>query len=212
MNGLWIAAFGALWLVVIALCVVVMGLLRQLGMIQLRFGIDPGVLITKEGLERGTEAPDFEAIDQLTLKRVSLRQHRGKRVMLVFLSTGCLACRRLVPHLNAMARDRQGEVHFLAVCHGHETGCREFARTYKLDVSMLTDPTDVIAASYGIDVTPFAFLIDERGFVLLRGIANSWPQLESLLREEGTIQTHAGEIVDDGELEFAGSGAGRDGL
>jgi len=212
MNGLWIVAFGALWLIVISLSIVVMGLLRQLGMLQLRVGIDPGVLITKQGIERGTEAPDFEAIDLAALKRVSLSQYRGKRVVLVFLSTGCLACRQLVPHLNAMARDRQGEVTFLTVCHGHDAGCHEFARTYKLEVSMLADPTDAIAASYGIDVTPFAFLIDERGIVLLRGVVNSWPQLESLLKQEGTIQTNDGATINSNELALVGSVLKKEGL
>lgn len=63
MTEFWTASYVLLWLIVAGLCFIVMGLLRQFGLIQLRLGPEPGVLITKEGLERGTPAPDFALVD-----------------------------------------------------------------------------------------------------------------------------------------------------
>lgn len=189
MSGIWTISYIAMWVIIAGLTFTVVGLLRQLGLIQLRLGVDPGALITTEGIARGVPAPDFEAADVGTGKRVRLAEFRGQRVMLVFLTTGCLACRELVPHLNEVAREYRDSIQFLTVCYGDVPACSYFARTHHLEITMLSDPTNVVATSYGITATPFAFLIGEQGLVLLRGVANSWPQLEALLKEEGTLQT-----------------------
>ena len=76
----------------------------------------------------------------------------------------------------------------LAVCYGDESVCGNFARQFHLQPTLVADPTNAIAAHYQVRVTPFAFLIDEYGLVLIRGIVNSWTQLDALLEEEGTFQ------------------------
>lgn len=52
---------------------------------------------------------------------------------------------------------------------------------------MLVDPTYTVAESYDVRLNPFAFLIDENGIIRLRGLVNSWPQLDALMEEEGTV-------------------------
>ena len=51
-------------------------------------------------------------------------------------------------------------------------------------------------------LTPFAYLLDHERNVVIRGIANDWRQLESLLEQEGTLQ--AGPWVD---VDSDGNGA-----
>jgi methylamine dehydrogenase accessory protein MauD len=188
MSTLWIASYIALWIIVAVLAIIVMGLLRQLGLIQLRLGIDPGVLITPEGLERGTAVPDFEARDVHAGDLIRLRDFRGQRVVLVFLTPTCVACRELAPHLNEVMHAYRGTIELLTVLYGAEASCMEFARQFKLQTRLLADPTNSIAASYDVRATPFAFLINEDGIVLIRGVVNSWPQLEALIEQEGTLQ------------------------
>jgi len=188
-STIWVASYVMLWIIVALLAVVVMGTLRQLGIIQLRFGSDPGALITPEGLDRGTEAPRFEGVDVRTQQRIHLDALRGRPSVLVFLSPGCSTCGELVPHLNDLARDRQGEINVLAVCAADETTSREFAQQVKLRTPMLADPTNAIGASYGVQHTPFAFLLDPSATILIRGVINTWPQLDALLQEEGTLQS-----------------------
>ena len=186
MSNLWIASYVGLWIIVAALVFVMMGLLRQLGLIQVRLGVDPGVLITEEGLKRGTEAPDFEAVDVQIQQPVKLSELRGRSVVLVFLTPNCLACRQLAPHLNEVARAYRDKAEVLAVCYGAGSTCEELARRLRLRTPVLADPDNKIAANYGVNATPFAFLVDSHGTILIRGIVNSWPQLESLLNQEGT--------------------------
>ena len=140
MTEMWIASYILLWLIVAGLAVFVVGLLRQLGMIQMRLGLDSGVLITPEGLDHGIEAPDFGLIDPVTNAPLRLRDLRGRRVVIVFLAPGCSACRVLAPHLNEIARDERGAVEVVAICNGGGVACAEFARLAQVRVRFVSDP------------------------------------------------------------------------
>lgn len=187
MSELWITALVTLWVIVAAQTMLLIGVLRQLGAVQLRLGNDPGALITKEGLERDTEAPDFEGENVLDGRRIRLTAFRGRRVLLFFVSTTCVSCKELIPHINAMAKEWP-EIVTLAVCYGTGPATSQFAHLYHLTVPTIADETNEIAARYDVQFTPFAYLLDEDGRVRIRGVANNWPQLEGLIQEEGTLR------------------------
>ena len=94
---------------------ILVGLLRQLGLIQARLGPEAGALITPEGLGRGTEAPDFEGVELFTKEHIRLQDFRGRRVLLVFLSPTCVPCRDLAPHLNQVFSQHRKQIELLAL-------------------------------------------------------------------------------------------------
>lgn len=55
----------------------------------------------------------------------------------------------------------------------------------------MVDEDGQIEAMYDVSVTPFVYLINYEGRVLIRGITNSWVQVESLLDQEGVIEPMA---------------------
>jgi hypothetical protein len=62
------------------------------------------------------------------------------------------------------------------------------------------DTNGQIERDYLVTLTPFAYVLDYEGNVVIRGIANDWRQLESLLEQEGTLQSGRWVEVDgDGE-------------
>ena len=109
--------------------------------------------------------------------------------MLVFASPGCLSCRELIPGLNEVRKTRKGEFDFLVVCRGDVESCQGFGRINRLEAPMVVDTNGQIEKDYNVTLTPFAYLLDHEGNVVIRGIANDWRQLESLLEQEGTLQT-----------------------
>jgi methylamine dehydrogenase accessory protein MauD len=197
MTGVWLASYIVLWVVVLLLAFLLAGALRQLGLLQLRLGDDPGALITDSGLERGAQAPDFTALDSETGDLVSFSDLPAVPRMLVFASPGCLSCRELMPGLNEVRKTR-GEYDFLVVCRGDLDSCQAFGRMNRLEAPMVVDTTGQIEKDYLVTLTPFAYLIDHEGRVVIRGIANDWRQLESLLEQEGTLQA-GGFVPMDGE-------------
>ena len=84
MSGVWLASYLVLWLVVLVLAFLLAGSLRQLGLMQLRLGDDPGALITDSGLERGAQAPEFIAADSETGEAVALSSLPAVPRLLVF--------------------------------------------------------------------------------------------------------------------------------
>ena len=198
MSGVWLASYVVLWVVVLLLAFLLAGALRQLGLLQLRLGDDPGALITETGLERGAEAPDFTALGAESGELVSLSDLPAVPRMLVFASPGCLSCRELIPGLNEVRKTR-GDFDFLVVCRGDLESCQAFGRMNGLEAPMVVDTTGQIEKDYLVTLTPFAYLIDHEGRVVIRGIANDWRQLESLLEQEGTLQAGMGFVPVDGE-------------
>jgi len=198
MSGVWLASYVVLWVVVLLLAFLLAGALRQLGLLQLRLGDDPGALITETGLERGAEAPDFTALGAESGELVSLSDLPAVPRMLVFASPGCLSCRELIPGLNEVRKTR-GDFDFLVVCRGDLESCQAFGRMNGLEAPMVVDTTGQIEKDYLVTLTPFAYLIDHEGHVVIRGIANDWRQLESLLEQEGTLQAGMGFVPVDGE-------------
>ena len=201
MSGVWLASYVVLWLIVLALAFLLAGALRQLGLLQLRLGDDPGALITDTGLERGTPAPDFTALESETGELVTLSELSPVARMLVFASPGCLSCRELIPGLNEVRKTRR-DVDFLVICRGDVESCQAFGRMNRLEAPMVVDTNGQIEKDYLVTLTPFAYLLDHARNVVIRGIANDWRQLESLIEQEGTLQ--AGPWVEmDGDGEPA---------
>src|SRR5438477_338320 len=93
MSGVWLASYVVLWVVVLLLAFLLAGALRQLGLLQLRLGDDPGALITDTGLQRGAEAPDFTALGAespttgASSSRCSSRKERSRPAWGSFLWT-----------------------------------------------------------------------------------------------------------------------------
>jgi methylamine dehydrogenase accessory protein MauD len=202
MSGVWLASYIVLWLLVLMLAFLLAGALRQLGLLQLRLGDDPGALITDTGLERGADAPDFTALAADTGELVSLSDLPAVPRMLVFASPGCLSCRELIPGLNEVRKTRK-DFDFLVVCRGDLESCRGFGRMNRLEAPMVVDTNGQIEKDYAVTLTPFAYLIDHEGKVVIRGIANDWRQLESLLEQEGTLQAGMSFTqVDDDSAEL----------
>ncbi len=188
MNELWSAALIALWVVVILMGLLLAGALRQIGLFQLRLGDDLGALITEIGLDRGTQGPDFEAIDATTGDRVRLSDLSERPRLIVFVTPTCLACQQLAPHLNEVLDTRKDEFDFIVVCTGDESACRAFAHAARLAPRLLIDESTKASEAYGIKLTPFAYVLDSKGRVLIRGIANNWLGFEALMEQEGVLQ------------------------
>jgi hypothetical protein len=85
-------------------------------------------------------------------------------------------------------RATRNDFDFLVVCRGDLESCQGFGRMNRLEVPMVVDTNGQIEKDYAVSLTPFAYVIDHEGKVVIRGLANDWRQLESLLEQEGTLQ------------------------
>ncbi len=183
MSGTWLASYVALWVLVVLLTVVVLGLVRQLGLIHLRLGPESDLLATTEGLELGSMAPDFRAADVVHGKELTLSDLKGRPNVLVFIAPTCGPCRELMPHVVNFQRSRDGKANVVLFNQSDPQISLELARAYKLPMPVLPDPEGVISKSYQVRATPFGYGLDKNGVVRRRGVVNNLEGLEALLKD-----------------------------
>ena len=178
MDTPWLISYIVLWLIVLTLGVLVILLYRQLGIMYL--GSAEGV--SRDGIEKGTTAPDFSLTDQYgTPQRLS--DYRGRPVVLLFGSPHCSPCRTLMPQLHdwAAAHPEAGVVWLNAASEEESLKfVSELSAT--LPVAPYT-PESKLMDRYKVRVTPFMFLLDERGVVRAKGLANSKAGLDLYYKE-----------------------------
>lgn len=198
MPNVWITSLVVLWVLVLVLAFLLAGALRQLGLMRLRMGDDPGALITDQGLPRGSLVPPLELIDAASGRHLTLLPNGTKTRVLVLLSTGCLACRQLAPHLNEIASTHD-ELEVVPIVSGDLETSGQFIRATRLKITTLVDEAVSAPGMFGVSLSPFTFVVDSQGRVLARGVANDWRGLESLIAEEGTLQAGRPFINDPDE-------------
>ncbi|HKP52774.1 MAG TPA: TlpA disulfide reductase family protein [Chloroflexia bacterium] len=201
MDTPWLISYIVLWLIVLALCLLVLLLYRQLGIMYL--GSAEGV--SRDGLDRGTTAPDFALTDQYGNSQ-RLSDYRGRPVVLLFGSPHCTPCRTLMPQLHewATAHPDVGVVWLNAASEEESLKfVSELGAT--LPVAPYT-PESKLMDRYKVRVTPFMFLLDERGVVRAKGLANTKSGLDLYYKElrgggAGSGQSHDHEHEHEHEHE-----------
>ena len=167
-DAVWqaLVIFTVIGLIVEAL--VLVGILRQLGVIVLQLG--PPRHGEVEGPEAGTQV----TIDSL---------RPGVPAVVLFLSPGCDICKPIAVALPAMRRSYAGLQLLPVVVGDDDPATHAYAAT--LGGHARTD-LDTLYREWEVPGTPFAVGVGEDGRVKTSGIVNSLPQLETLA--EVTLQ------------------------
>lgn len=180
MSVPWIAAFVALWVVVILLGFLVLGTLRRLAPLIERTEAslsEAAQIVPATGLPRGAMVPAFAA-EELGGARFTHSELRGSRKVLLFLGSSCQACERFVHDL------RQGSVPDLGarlVVVADDAGeARRFPAAN--GVTVLVQEDHSLTRLFESDRVPHAFIVED-GRVLANGWPNDWEGLRNLLIE-----------------------------
>jgi peroxiredoxin len=214
------------WLFLGVMCWLVFELVRQNGRVLLRFDLleqklnpcRPTGSPPPPSLAVGARAPEFTLPD-LSGRRQSLAQFRGKRVLLLFFNPDCDFCTRMAPALAKLAPDGGGGRPVPLVV---TTGCRKknrrLVKEFGLRCRVLLQEGMAVAGKYQVTGTPVGYLIDERGAIASEQAVGA----DALLRlaeapadgeHEGSVEVN-GKSRLKGKLNkgFAHSHVNRDGL
>jgi peroxiredoxin len=131
-------------------------------------GLSPPPLPDARG-PRLAEAPPFSlpAPDDEVRR---LADHAGQVVVLNFWATWCAPCREELPTLEALHRELGGEgleVVGVSVDRGDRESVQRFAERHALSFSILHDPDQELARSYGVVGYPTTVVIDRAGKIVL---------------------------------------------
>ncbi len=114
-------------------------------------------------------APDF-ALPSPEGKKFTLKDYRGKLVMVNFWATWCEFCRDEMPAMERLYREFKGQgFEVLAVNVKDKRGdALAFVKKLKLTYPIMIDPEGEVGLLYGAFGMPTTYLIDEKGIVLAR--------------------------------------------
>ena len=174
-SGWWAASYVALWLLVAALCVVVVALARQIGTLHLRLGPRGALEIDDEGPALNEGRPPIEATD-LDGRPVVIGG-AGDPQLLLFVSPGCRICDQVLPAIGVVARRARLAPLVVTDLDAEETALTFRGRRPHAPVVAGRDAV----ASYEIPGTPYVVVLDDKGVVRGKGTVNNLEQMEGLV-------------------------------
>jgi len=136
--------------------------------------------------ERRLQHVDF-ALTDLQGKAWSMKELRGKVVLVNFWATWCPPCRKEMPDLDSLSRQfgEQGLV-ILAISDETEDKVRPFIEQRKIGYPILLDPGRKINALFNIDSIPETFLFDRKGNLTAQAIdMRTKKQFLAMLKQAG---------------------------
>ncbi len=174
-----VVANAVLWVLVIALALVVLALVRQVGVLHERIA-PAGALMLNRGLKIGEAAPSL-AVEDLNDRPLTVGGVRadGRSTLVMFVSPTCPVCKALLPVLQASRRSEQGWLEIVLASDGELAAQRAFVAEYGLEAFPFVVSTS-LGLGYQVSRLPFAVLVDADGILRARGLINSREHLESL--------------------------------
>jgi methylamine dehydrogenase accessory protein MauD len=174
-----VAGLMLLWLVVLVLCVAVLALARQIGILHTRLA-PAGALMTSAGPKVGEPAPTF-TVEDIAGRPLEIGGARDAAQLILFVSPTCPVCKSVVPAARALARSERRRLRLMFASDGGELDAH---RRYIDDMDMAAHPYVVSLAlgmKFQVGKLPYAVLIGRDGTLHSKGLVNSREHLESLV-------------------------------
>ena len=118
-------------------------------------------------------APDF-TLGDMDAKKFSIKDYRGKVILLNFWATWCPPCRREMPSMERLHKKFKGKDFIVLAVNQMEEVDHVFAYTGELEVdptfTILFDKDSNVSRAYGVLGLPTTYLIDKKGNIRFRAI------------------------------------------
>jgi methylamine dehydrogenase accessory protein MauD len=193
MGEAYLISHVLIWALVLIQSALILVLARQVGVLHLR--VHPaGARVIPVGPPIGTVAPRATLTD-IEGKHPPLEIAPGMPagVVLLFVSSSCVACEDLLPAIRPVMRETSRELRWALIVRGKRPFL-EFRRNYGLDFLLVAqDPA--INELFQVSQSPYTVIISKDGMVLAKGITNTMEHLESLIESRFHIAAMADELT-----------------
>jgi len=129
------------------------------------------LVLNLQQMKDSSPTPDFTLPDPAG-KKVSLKDFRGKLVMLNFWATWCVPCREEMPTMERLYQEfkNRGFVIVAVSVKDKKTEALAFIKELKLTYPVVFDPEGEVGLLYGAWALPATYLIGAKG----EGLARMW--------------------------------------
>ncbi|MBV8684964.1 MAG: methylamine dehydrogenase accessory protein MauD [Caulobacteraceae bacterium] len=171
-----IASQVLLWVLVLGLLVVVLALARQIGLLHERIA-PVGALAVAGGPEVGQPAPPM-SLQTLDGSNLQLGAPSQSGRMILFVSSDCPVCKRLIPLAKSVAKAEQFDLVFAG--DAPSADLRALVGRYDLEAYPFVNSRE-LGMAFQVAKLPYAVLLDEAGRIAAKGLVNTREHLESLV-------------------------------
>jgi peroxiredoxin len=128
-------------------------------------------------------APNFTLKD-LNGKSISLKDYRGKIVLLDFTTTWCPYCKKDIPNLKKLYTSMKGKDFELISIYVAESPKKvaSFVEKYALPYTILVDSEASVARTYGIQGVPTKIVVAKSGLISCWQCTSAEDKIDELLK------------------------------
>ena len=187
-----------LWIAFLGLAIVMVGLIRQIGLLHERSS-PMGAMITDHGPDIGDAAPPFELPDFYG-KPVQIggpvragggpagagggpAGADGSQTLLMFTAPTCPVCDKLFPIIRSIARAENISV--VMISDGAPDEHQRFLASHELGPIRYVVSAE-IGMAFQVGKIPYGVLLDANGVIRAKGLTNTREHLESLFEADKT--------------------------
>jgi thiol-disulfide isomerase/thioredoxin len=139
-------------------------------------------------LARPLPAADFKLLD-MEEKTHTLKQYRGKVVLINFWATWCPPCIDEMPSLEKLYQKLKGQPFVMLAINQWEDEERVFEFMGELSTipnfPILFDPDSKVSAAFGVQGLPSSFIVDKQGRIVYRATGGrdfAHPEIEAKIK------------------------------
>lgn len=172
-----IASNVLLWGAFLALAALMLGVIRQIGLLHER-SAPLGAMMIDHGPDIGERSPVFNVttIDEQPLL-VGRAITPGRKSLIMFVGPSCPVCAKLLPIIRSVAATEGTDV--ILVSDGTQAEHREFLKNHPLNGERYVVSAE-IGMRYQVSKVPYGVLLDQDGVIQSKGLCNTREHVESL--------------------------------
>ena len=183
MTNLLIVSNVLLWVAFLGVTVVMLGLMRQVGLLHERSS-PMGAMITDHGPDIGDKAPELDLKDFAgRAVKIGGPAAEGRQTLLMFTAPTCPVCDKLFPIIKSIARAEKISV--VMISDGAPEEHRRFLDSHDLGEIRYVVSAEAVMA-FQVGKIPYGVLLDPQGVIRAKGLTNTREHLESLLEADKT--------------------------
>ncbi|QFQ89723.1 methylamine dehydrogenase accessory protein MauD (plasmid) [Paracoccus kondratievae] len=172
-----------LWIAFLGVTMVMLGLMRQIGLLHERSS-PMGAMITDHGPDIGDQAPEFDLPDYFGRPvHIGGASAEGRPTLLMFTAPTCPVCDKLFPIIKSIARAEK--IGVVMISDGAPEEHARFLRNHDLGQIRYVVSAE-IGMAFQVGKIPYGVLLDANGEIKAKGLTNTREHLESLLEADKT--------------------------